>query len=115
MADLDALWSAALAQGDLTITSRRDERGPFVMARVWHPDGFELICTAATLPAALRGIAAWGHRGYWQMEVLFPDQEWRPIVRYANELAAVAGVREHERLHPSIPCRFVLIESKEKP
>ena len=105
----ETLWQLAISFGKITVASRTDHKGEFVQVIARAEDGLTLVCSASSVPRALRSICEWGKRDYFRLEVRMPGGVWKvlPWVHYANELAAVTAVREMQAAHPGAAFRFV--------
>lgn len=107
---LDQLWREAAAKGSLQVQSRRDSRGEYIRAVCERTNRTRLVCTAATLDAALRAIANWGNQRYFRIERGIGGI-WRPweFETYANEIAAEEVVAAWRKTYKG-EFRFVAVE-----
>lgn len=111
--ETEDLWRCVLAVGDITVQSRRDDRGDYVYVRCRMHAGLEIICTAASLSKALAAIVEWSARPHYVIETLAPDSHtpaWSALAwtHYANELAAEKAAQEMREEHPLVEFRWVL-------
>lgn len=86
----DELWKQALEIGRLMIETRTDSRGDFVHVTCTTIDSVHVVCTAATVPNALRAIIGTAAGRLWRLEQ-FSLGGWVPYGEgelFANALAA---------------------------
>lgn len=108
--ETENLWRRVLAVGDITVQSRRDDRGDYVYVRCRTHTSLEIICTAASLSKALRAIVEWAARPYCVIETRVQSHGcWRPLAwtHYTNELAVEKAVQKMREEHPCIEYRWV--------
>jgi len=103
----EELWRKAVQKGTLLVQDRKDERGPYVRVKTRQWDGTILECSAATVPAALRAIVAYGTA--YQVEMLLASGEWRsiPDITFSNEIAAEKEMKVWKHRHPAMQFRVV--------